>query len=69
MSDINEKSNVIPSGTSASVDGSSRSTNISALLEWFVSFPHRQEREQEEAGNQSRPLTKEDDKMDYEWMQ
>jgi hypothetical protein len=38
MSSIAEQSNVIPSGTSASVDGSSRSTSAPAPLEWFKIF-------------------------------
>lgn len=38
MSSTAEQSNVIPSGTSASVDGSSRSTSAPATLEWFKIF-------------------------------
>ena len=38
MSSVAVQSNVIPSGTSASVDGSSRSTSAPAPLEWFKIF-------------------------------
>ena len=38
MSSTAEQSNVIPSGTSASVDGSSRSTSAPVPIEWFKIF-------------------------------